>query len=457
MQLFLKTVLPVFFFLFIGKIIAQEVNESAPKPEEVYYPMSEKPLVSTINIPVNITRWELETAVNKKLYDLIFEDANLDDDGLQMRVWKIQPITMSLSGNEIKYRVPVNIWVKKSLLLTNAEVDGDIALNFKTIFNIREDWSLETWTVIESHEWLKKPKILTSVWDIPIESLANLMLNKSKNDLSASIDKLVREQMSLRPSVQTAWDALQTPSLMSEEYKMWVKTTPISLSLTPFRSENDIIKTNIGVEAISEVTVGEKPSFRANTTLPAFRFNNYVKDDFAVQVQTDVPFEEAEAMAKKLMVGQIFTSAGKTVKVEDIKLYGQHEKMVVETKLSGAFKGSIFFTGVPAYDSTANAISLENFDYQLDTKNFLFKSASWLFQGPIRKMMEKNMVFPLEENMKSLRATIAQTLERYEVQPGIILSGALDDMRFDRTFLTPGSIRMDMSARGKLNLEVKGL
>ncbi len=445
------------FTPFWAKTRAQDVAANAPAPAEQYDALADKPLVSTINIPVNITRTELETAINKKLVDLIYEDADLADDGLQLRVWKIQPITMSLSGNEIRYRVPVNIWVKKDLTFTAAEVSGDLALNFRTVFNIREDWSLETWTAVESHEWLKKPKLLTSVWDIPVESLANLVLNKSKGDLTASIDRLVREQMSLRPSVQAAWDALQTPSLLSEDYKMWVKTTPISLALTPLRSEDEVIKTNIGVEAISEVTVGTQPAFRPNSTLPAFRFSNFTKDDFAVQVRTDVPFGEAEALAQKMMVGQIFTEAGRTVKVEDIKLYGQNDKLVVETKLSGAFKGKIYFTGVPAFDSTSNSILMQDFDYELDTKSFLFKSASWLFSGAIRRMMEKSLAFPMAENMASLRTTIAQTLERYEVQPGITLTGALDDLRFERTFLTKGSIRLDMSARGRLNLEVKGL
>ena len=60
--------------------------------------------------------------MKQDIVDLIYEDADLSDDGLQMRVWKIQPITMSLAGNEIRYRVPVNIWVKKDLTFAAAEV-----------------------------------------------------------------------------------------------------------------------------------------------------------------------------------------------------------------------------------------------------------------------------------------------------------------------------------------------
>jgi Domain of unknown function (DUF4403) len=458
MKILAKISLFLFLFCLISCSSALKAQESdAPKPPENYDPIGEKPLVSTINIPVNISRFELENAINKQLFDLIYEDANLDDDGLAMRAWKIAPITMTLTGNEIKYRVPVNIWVKKSLTLTSAEVDGDIALNFKTIFNIKEDWSLETWTNIETYEWLKAPKLKTSLWDIPVENLANLILNKSKSTLTASIDKLVREQMSLRPAVQTAWDAMQTPSLMSEDYQMWVKTTPISMTMTPLRCENEVIKTNIGVEAISEVTVGKEPSFRQNSMLPPFRFTNFTKDNFAVQIQTDIPFGEAAAIARKLMVGQTFASAGKTVRVDDIEIYGQGDKLVTLTKLSGGFNGKIYFIGKPVFDSTANVIRMQDFDYQLDTKNFLFKSASWIFQGQIKKMMEKNLTFPLEENIKTLRATIGQTLENFEIKPGIILTGNLDDVRFDRTFLTKNSIRVDMSARGKLNLDVKGL
>jgi hypothetical protein len=238
---------------------------------------------------------------------------------------------------------------------------------------------------------------------------------------------------------------------------MWVKTTPISITMAPMRCENEVIKTNIGVEAISEVTVGKAPAFRQNSALPPFHFTNFTKDNFAVQIQTDIPFGEAATIARRMMVGQTFSSAGKTVKVENIDIYGQDDKLVTEARLSGGFNGKIYFIGKPVFDSITNVIKMQDFDYQLDTKNFLFKSASWIFQGQIKKMLEKNLTFPLDENIKTLRTTIGQTLENFEIKPGIILTGNLDDVRFDRTFLTKNSIRVDMSARGKLNLDVRGL
>ncbi len=432
------------------------VQSTVQKPAESYDPFADKPLVSTINIPVNISQTELETAVNAQLTDLIYEDGNLEDDGLMLRAWKIQPVTLSLSGNEIRYRVPLNIWVKKKLGFTAADVDGDIALSFKTIFNIKEDWSLETWTQIERHDWLKKPKLKTSVWDVPVETIANIVLSKAKGPLSASIDELVRSQISLRPAVAAAWEALQTPSLLSEEYRMWVKTTPLSMTVAPFRSSNGAIQTNIGVEAISEVTMGEKPAFRSNSALPPFRFSNVIKDDFAMQITTDVPFSEAEALAKKMMVGQVFSGGGKTVKVEDIELFGQQEKMVIGAQLSGAVRGKIYFIGKPFFDSTTNAIKMQNLDYHLETKNFLIKSAGWLFKGPIKNQMQKAMTFPLEENVNELKKSITQTLERYEIKPGVVLSGQLEDVRFERCYLTQQSIRVDLSSRGRLSVDMKG-
>jgi len=433
---------------------------SAPKPLESYTAPPEVPLVSTLTIPVNISETELIRALNARLTGPLYEDYSYTDnsnDGLMLKVLRSQDISLFLSGNTIKYRIPLKLWMKKNLLVTEAEAEGELALNMKTTFAIRPDWSLATTTEVEYHEWLTRPVLKTGLGDVGVEAIANLALNRSKRVLTQSIDRYVSQQISVKPSVEAAWLALQEPVLLDSAYRMWVKTTPTAISMTPLATYNGAINAKIAVECLTDVTFGEKPTFRENSNLPALRTIDDASDDFTVRIATDVPFAEAERLAKSSLIGQVFSSGKKKVKIEDIQLWGNNDKVVVNSKLSGAFNGNIYFIGRPEYNAQKNQIEVADLDYQVDTRNFLFRTAAWLFQGTIKNQMKNAMTFPLDENIRALRASVQESLTNYQIQPGILLNGSVDSLTVENTRVTPLGIRVNLYSKGKVKVEVKGL
>lgn len=434
----------------------------APKPAEVYNYTEEPPLISTLTIPVNISMFDMVSSLNARLSGkALYEDYSFTDngnDGLMLNIWKSQDISLFLSGNTIKYRIPLKLWMKKELLLgASAEAEGELALNFKTTFSIQDDWSLKTATEVEYHEWLSPPVLKTGLGKLSVESIANIALNRSKRTLSQTLDRIVSQQLSLRPYVQEAWMALQTPILLDSAYQMWVKTTPTSISMTPILNLGDAIRAKIAVECLNDVTFGAKPAFRENSPLPPLRYVEDAPDEFQVRVATDVPFPEAERIAKNIMVGQVFESGGKKVKVEDILLWGNNDRVVVNSRLSGSFKGNIYFIGKPTYNAKKNQIEIKDLDFHVDTKNMLLRSASWIFQGAIKNQMKKAMEYPLDEDLRTLKSSLQETLGAYVIQPGVTLNGTVDSITVENTRVTPTSIRVNLFSKGKVNLDVKGL
>lgn len=457
-----KTLILLSCALFAFPFCKSSKVTDAPKPPETYGAVAEQPIVSTLTIPVSISVDDLVRSLNTKFSNqALFEDYSFTDngnDGLMMNAWKSQDITLFLSGNTIKYRVPLKIWLKKELLLgAAAEAEGDLALSFKTTFSILPDWSLSTQTEVEYHEWISRPVLKTGLGNISVETIANLALNRSKKTLAKTLDQVVSQQISLKPYVQEAWTAIQEPMLFDTAYQMWVKTTPIGIAMTPLSTLNNVIKAKIAVECHNDVQFGAKPLFRENANVPPLRQIEDAPDEFVIRVATDVPYPEAESIAKGMMKGQVFESGKKKVKVEDIQLWGNNEKIVVNTKLSGSFNGNIYFMGRPAFNAVKNQIEVQDLDFHVDTKNFLHRSAAWIFQGAIRKQMAAAMAFPMDENIKSMKSAIQETLNYYEIQPGVVLRGTLDSVSVENVRLTPTSIRVNLFSKGKVNVDVKGL
>ncbi len=433
----------------------------APKPPEQYAYTPEAPLISTIAIPVTISINDLTASLNKRLNGVLYEDNSFYDnnnDGLMFRATKTQPISLYLSGQTIKYKVPLKIWLRKSLFIGSAEAEGELALNLKTTFSLNPDWSIATVTDLEYYEWISKPVLKTGIGDISIETISNIAINQSRKTLTQTLDRVVGQQFSLRPYVQEAWTALQEPVLLSEEYKTWVKTTPLSIGITPLRTDWNSIYATIAVECQNDVSIGEKPYFRENSTLPNLHYiNDDTPGDYQVRIATDIPFPEAERMARTMMVGQVFESGRRKVRVEDIQLWGNNDKLVVNSRLSGSFNGNIYFIGRPVFNPQKNQVEVTDLDFHVDTRNFLHKTAAWMFKGTIKKQMAAAMVFPLEENIREMRGEVQNSLNHYELQPGIVLTGTVDSVVVENTYLTPSSIRVNLFSKGKLSLDVKGL
>ncbi|MBK9337140.1 MAG: DUF4403 family protein [Lewinellaceae bacterium] len=143
--------------------------------------------------------------------------------------------------------------------------------------------------------------------------------------------------------------------------------------------------------------------------------------------------------------------------MQDIKLWGNNDRIVVNSKLAGSFNGSIYFIGKPVMNAAKNRIEVTDLDFHTETRNFLHKTAAWLFSGAIKKRMAESMIFPLDENITAIKSTLQETLQYYPIQPGVVLTGTVDSLTVEKTRVTPTGIRVDLYSKGKLNVAVKGL
>jgi hypothetical protein len=430
-------------------------------PTEHYQDHDDVPLVSTIMIPIHITKWELNKLIDTKLAGPLYEDYSYDDQGgdeMMMNLWKNGPVEVEVFSNVIKYKIPLKYWLKKKLLIGEAESEGAFEISFRTTYTLNSDWTIHTNTITEYHTWTKAPVIKTGWGDITIQWIANLLVNRSKAEISGEIDKIFKESLNLKAMVAETWLTLQSPTLISPEYQMWMKVTPQSIATTPLYSNGEAIVAKIGLNCVADVTFGEKPSFRKNQDLPNLEVAEYINDDaFQMRVLTDITYEEAERLANLTMKGYVIeATGGKKVTVEGIHLFGNGNELVVKTKLSGAFNGNIYFTGTPVYDTLTNAITLANFNYDLETRNFLHRTANWLFSGTIKKKMQESMSFPLEENIASLRTSVQGALSNFQITQGVMLRGQLKDVKVLDTKLMQNSIRVVLFCDGKVHVDVEG-
>ena len=428
------------------------------KPMEEYEERTENK-ISSLNIPVKVSLKELENSINQQMNGIIYEDKDMKDgDNMMVRAEKREMIKLSVDSQMIKYTVPLGLWIKYDVGISNVEADGDIALDFKTSFRITEDWQVETLTELEDYEWLKRPRVKMGAFSLPVGSIANLILSRSRTQITESIDGMVADNFKLRELVDDAWKKMFEPFLVSEDYNTWLIVNPQRIAMTELLLTQDTISSTIVVESEPEVLLGvNAPQNKDVKILPPFKYSEKAAEDFEIYLRTAVTYTEAERLAKDQLVGETFSQGNRSVTIENLELYGNGENLVVNTQLTGSYNGNVYLTGKPFYNRRKNAIDIKDLKFTLETRNFLLKSAGWLLKSTIKKKIQENMDFLLDYNLTEMKEQFQEQLKEYKVTEGVILNGNLEELDIENAYLAPESMKVELILKGKINVLVKGL
>lgn len=436
----------------------------AEKPPAQYKKMDFTPKNSVVNIPIEISIKGLEKMINDQLNGLIYEDNSYEDndgDNLKIKVWKKETIKVTTSPDAFHYYVPLKLAINVRYgafgFYDYKEVTGAIAMNFKTLYRINDKWELTTTTSMVDYNWLETPKLNIAGANVSIKYVANNLIKSNKDFLEKSIDEQIKANLDIKQSAQDAWMILQDPILANEDYKVWLKLSPKSIAMTPLATMGDKIYSTIGIQSAAEVILGEKPVAAKNTILPPFYQPASIPDVFVINLSTEIPYFEAEKIAKSQIVGQTFTQGSRSITVQNLNLYGQGDNVIIGAVVDGSIKGTIYFRGVPVYDAASSTVEITNVDFDIKTKNVLLKSADWLFKSTIIKKMTPFLKFPLEQNLTEAKDMIKKELENYKVMEGVIINGDLETLQIDGIQPTPTGMRVLVSSKGKLKMNIDAL
>lgn len=431
--------------------------EEIEKPVESYNYKEEKIESSILNIPVKLPVEDLEKLLNKEIDKALEANSEFEQDGLKVKAQKIDNIKIGLEGQRVSYKVPLQLDIEKDLGLGRVKANASIELDFYTDYDIDQYWSLTTKSQLEKYNWIEVPRLKLGPVNIPAQFVGDIIVDRSKELISSTIDDQLRTNFDLRKTMNEAWRQMYQAIEISPEYKTWLLLNPQSISMTPIENKQNAITFTISIQSKPNIEVGEQPQAPRPSILPNFNYQEIKEDHFQVFLVADIPYEQAEELAIQNIKGEEYSYDKYKIKVEDLSLYGQDEKLVVQTELSGSYKGNIYLMGEPFYNKLRNKVDIKDLKFSLNTKNFLLRSAAWLLKSNLRKQIRENVNFLVDYNLEEIRKEARKQLGRYELAEGVILKGNLDDLSITDVYLTPKGIRVKLGMEGKVNVGMEAL
>ncbi len=439
------------------------------KPLEAY----DNQVFSSRNSVVSFTTQtriiDIQNELNRSFTGLIYEDNSLENNGgdnVMVKAWKQGDIQLNMNGNVLKYRVPLKTWIKAGFNIQKfgiaiadyRELNASLALKFNTALTLNSDWSVTTKTTSDGYEWLSTPTIKVGGMDISVKFVADLIMQAGLKKMGSTIDASIKDYLDLKPYARNAWDMINKPLKINDEYNVWLKIDPQKIVSSTLTANNGMIKHQAGLNGTINLSLGEVPSNPgASKPLPDLLIGEMPVEVTTLNANVSMPYTEINKVALSYLKGKSFEQGKRKVVVEDLRIYGSGGNLVAETLLSGSFKGAIYFIGKPVYNPIDSTLVIKDFDYELSTKNFLIKSASWLYQDGFRRLIADQLKWSISKEMIMIRSTVNNKLKSYKLTPGITLTGTIDRVEPGQVFITPEGLVPEIMARGKFAITIEKL
>ena len=417
---------------------------------------------SYVGMPVEIKIKDIQTVLNQNLKGIIYKDSILNDDNIEMKIWKQNDIKLSYANGKIKSELPLKIWIKYKYGTEFMGLNDTREFNLNGTITLLSNVTLSNWklnmnSTIDKTEWNESPTINIAGKSVAITYAVNPTLSYFKKDIAAKIDKAINENCDFKPQVIDALKQITEPFQANAQFDTWVSIKPLEIYSTDAQLLTDKVLLNLGLKCSIQTLIGDKPKNNINWDKVAVTRVTKIQNSFTGNIAAVSSYASASRVITNNFKGQTFGEGNKKIMVNQVEIWQKNNNLIIALNMNGTINGTIYLTGTPKYKAQTQEIYFENLDYVLDTKNVLHKSGSWLLNGMILRKMQENCKYKITDDIENGKKIAATYLTNYSPMSGVFINGKLENLEFEKFELTPNAIISFIKANGNVNVKINGL
>jgi len=438
-----------------------------PEPDDAT-PLIYENSPSFINLPVSVKLKDIENQTNLLLNGLIYEDNNIEDDAIEMKIWKLAPITIKndngANGQKIRTVLPLKATIKYRIgtKKMGVELYNTKEFNLDGVVTLLSDvgltnWKMNTKTELKSLDWNESPTMSVFGKNLPVTYLINPAIKLFKSKIEKKIDDAIAKSMDFKPNVLAALEKISAPFQMSDTYDSWLRIVPTEIYSTAAKLKNNTFVLEMGMKCNMETFVGKKPESKFNASKIVLKPVSKIPQEINANIVAVSTYQEASRLLTKNFIGQEFGTGSKKMKVNNVAVWHKNGKMIIALDVLGSVNGTLYLSGFPQYNGKTKEVFFDQLDYALDTKNKLMQTANWLAQGLILRKLEQSCRYSIKPNLDEGQKSMMMYLKNYSPMQGVFVNGKLEEIQFQKIQMTNQAIIAFIKVRGTINISVDGL
>lgn len=430
-------------------------------PPKLAYPPKDVFKTSTISLAAAIDLDKLELLVEKHTKAPLYEDNSFQDDDLKLTISREGSIKIDGGKDFLNVSFPIRVKGKYQLSTSmfgvrmSKVLPLDMVMEMRYVLGVKISpyWDLLLNAEDNGFSWIKRPEVNIAGLPISIEDFIDPIVRQQQKDAANLLEKEAERAVNLKAVIQEIWSHAQRELKLLDTPETYLYIRPKSLSHTGIQLEGRQIHVGISLEVDLLTRVGTRQPV-AKSVLPKSVQRTNPTKSFEIYLASLVSYEVLEKLANEQLTGQSFQEGKKKVTVEKVQVYPSGEKLVVGVGLSGSINGKLFLAGLPKYDTLKQKIYIKDLDWDMESNQFIVKSAQWLLNGKIKRALSKSMTYNLTTDLQLVEENIAVQTTNLGLPSYIGVELTIDKLAPQQFIITSEGLFIMVYTRGSLKVGV---
>jgi hypothetical protein len=357
---------------------------------------------------------------------------------------------------EFRYRLAIKLTKPDgAVIIGGCGYDDDPPKRLRLTATSRLSWS-DAWR-LKSETSFDRPSFLDPcrLTDQNIDGtpIVKSLIDAKLPALGSAIDAKLRERTEAKGRAEAVWQKLQEPTGLTPN--LWLTLNPTSAQASPIGAEEEgLIQTSLQLLLRPTASLGSQPVPRS-IPLPSLEMTSISGKGFHLAVPILAEYPAINRLLDQRLVGsEIPSSVGDPLKIVSARLYGSGANLILELGITGGINGTLYAIGTPVLDTDTNTLRFERFNFTVETKNVLIKTANWIVHDDILSRLEPETRIDLSEQVDTLRRQLSRALTR-QVTSDMWLEGSVISLQPRAIYPVPGGVEIQAIADGSLQLSVR--
>ncbi|HEY6872667.1 MAG TPA: DUF4403 family protein [Geobacteraceae bacterium] len=448
MNLFKKALSPlvmVTLAVTLSACAGVKTSLTAERPKDEAFRTALKQEMSSINVPIEASTDDLGRTLNQTVRKELYKGSTRTR-GLTADIVRNGPIAVSAADNYLYVTLPISMTLSYGMF---EAPPVPLKLKFKATARITPDWRLNAEIYYLGLSDLLAEEIGIGPLSIKPRSIVEAITQPVQKALSDVISTKINDLFPLKTEIAKVWSAAQQPILLDRNYNAWLKLTPREAMLSPLYAQNNRVKLNVGINSFAEMVVGPQPAARPPVSLPSLKLVNTFDRNFRIALNADLFYKDILSIASPLLVNKAFESDGKTVVIKALDLYGNGDRFVVKVETTGSLDGVFYLTGKPRFDPRTNIFSVEDVDFDMQTRSLLLQSAGWFLHGTIKSKIQEKLNMDLTQRLEQSRDMARKAIAQVRLADHVLLKGDIKTLQFSDVLVQKDRISIQVYTEGE--------
>lgn len=454
-------------------------DASNPPPPRVTAPIVFPSQTSAIAVPVSARLADLEKMLNADVPMTLADIDEQKDACLTVKIiGKIScriigkvtrgPIRVTGSGDVLVLTMPVSATVsaKNVARVLKETATAAAIVTARVKIDSIGDWKPVAKANI-SYVWTKKPGIDFLGQRIKFARKTDPILQKLIARIEAEIPREI-DKLQPRETLASGWaKGFTSVSLNAQNPPVWLRITPQQVRFRGYAINKGVLTLNLGVAALTETFIGDRPADPAPTPLPppaprqiapdtGFRFHLPVVADYA---ELEPVLEKALGKLSKKpltvpVIGAVEPEFG------DVTMYATNGSrlaigMNLRVKTPGQWidaRGTVWVTGQPYNEPGSRLVKVRDLRIEGNAKSPSFRLLLAVAQSPaVSAELSNALSQDFERDFQKLLDKAGKAIAEKQLGP-FVLRARIDDVKNGTVYPAGQGLYMPVNAAGTASL-----